>query len=679
MEKTYDETFDIKKAKKSFFLENFSQIYDLGDKEILTYVEKILNDEGEIFKPASINFNSGKGFFYDTVLYACLRDPNRQPYEYFHSILEYHSENIIRYNDSFLYRNASIINPEIRQCRPSSAATRNYDNIGFYNKNPLFHYKNYSEKEVLEFLESEYGLEVVGNYKKIKNDESKSDFFLVAMLIKCGGVSSDVCSIAESDITPLIGEGNITLLYDDKGINKKFLFSKPYQNFFIQYFSRLNNKSKIKNIHDQRTGFSDRTQMHEFFLDYFCFFKAEKERINFIHSSLYDAFIKPFCDEEKFFSDASLDFHKKSIKGIFRNSWAYNEKKEQSIIVRENFYTPSCDNVKLVGKDLMPHITLFNKKSYALSTRDVYEMKDVYLSGHAALWQDGFFLDLESDLCTVAEDETRAGFWKKPDESNVTNYIEDPCIVAFSPGYGCYGHYLVDDLPRIGLLREAIGNMEFQKKKFIVPNKIPKWGLNMLKLFFDLNDENFILFDHENDVLKLENVTISSYLHKNYNFHPYIREFYKKYSFYSGRPFRKVCLSRKAWEPTKQGQRVFLKQKYFEEVALEKGYEVIEPEKLTLKEQIKLMQETCCQIGEHGSAQHSSVFNGHGMVIGTIHPRTQVQIGIGRIYGDENIICYADTEEFKEGGNIFYDISAEKIISFFDEVEKKYIERYRSR
>lgn len=667
---------DLKKIKERFFIDNINYIKNNCDREIIQYVNDFLSGNYYYFDFNEENITQEKGFFNKKVIYACFREKNRHWKGFFQSIKkDIIGKKLLTNKKIFKNTHAECIG--IRQCRPDKKeyTIDQYHNVGFYNKNPFYEYINYDEYNLFRYLKKEFGDVVVNNFNYIKSNESKSDFFLSAILYKSGGISSDVCSVAECDITPLIEGVDITFVYDEQGINKKFLFSKPYEDFFGKYFENLNEKSTVPGIHDQRTGFSDREQFNKFFLDYFCFFGFENKKINFIHNSVFEAFVSPSEAEENIFEKQEQNIKTKSLKGIFRNDAYGLPEGKKKYSDHNNFFMPKSHNVQLVGLDVTPHISQRHTKSYSLSSRDVFEMANVALSGHACLWNDGFLLDLESDLCTVAENEARAGFWKKPTSDNITKKIEEDCIIAFSPGYGCYGHYLVDDLPRIGLIRDHIGPQAFKEKKFIIPKATPSWGRDLLKYFFDLPEDNFLLFEHTQEIWEINRVLISSYPHKNYNFHPYIKEFYDKYKINTNKPYRKVCLSRKTWEPTKRGQRVFRQQKFFEEMALKLGYEIIEPEKLSIAEQIKLMQETVCQVGEHGSAQHSSLFNTNGMTIGTIHPRTEVQIGIGRIYNDDNIICYADSENTDQNNNIFYDLSEEKIIEFFEAVEKKHVAR----
>lgn len=564
----------------------------------------------------------------------------------------------------------------IRQCRPDKEfyGYNSVVNVGFYNKNKDFVYICYDNEAASAYLRKELGGVVEKIYRSIDISQAKSDFFLIASLFKEGGISADVCSVAQTSIKPLIQGCNLCFVYDGQGINKNFLFSHKNSSFYKSYLLDLMNKQTImkeNNCFDYEF-FSSRNAFHSFFLDYFAYNIKyfEKEKINFIKSEVYNAFVNSNMEEEGLSEKEA--FKKISFKALSKEvSDVFLCVDENASCVSGDFYIGKSDNVCLIGNDLHRHITNQTSIPYALPTLDVLKIQNAYLSGHACLWANDKYVDFESYLSSVAEQEHHAGFWKKPNSNNITRVVEDETIIGFSAGYGCYGHYIVDDLPRIGLIKKYLGD-DFYNKKIILPKKTPRWGIDLLKYFLKIEEGSFIFFDHENEIVGFKNLFAASYPHKNYRFHSFIKEFYDGISkeFISTKPFRRICLSRKSWETEKVNQRIFLEQDFFEETAKSRGFDLIQPEKLKIEEQIELMAQTSCQIGEHGSAQHASVYNPFGMTIGTINPLTEVQVNLGRIYNDRNFICYADHQYNDDKGNFYYSVNKEKLIRFFDEIEK---------
>lgn len=580
-----------------------------------------------------------------------------------------------KFSKDFIYDKNSISTYNtIRQCRPDKKEYT-YDamvNVGFYNKNKNFIYKCYNDDMALSYLGKEFGQKMQDLYKSLPVSQARSDFFLVASLYKEGGISADVCSVALSNISSLIQNHGTLLVYDGIGINKKFLFSNPENYLFKSYLNELIEKINYMGNEFHYELFSSRHSLHDFIMDFYAhnleFF--DNEGISFISDDIFKAYIIDAMSEENLSEDDNLD--KINFKALSKESFYKNDSIFfENTIVSNEYFSPKKDNVVVIGHDLNPQLSNQSQTAYSIPSIDVVRMNNICLSGHACLWSEGRFITFDSYLSFVAESEYRAGHWRKPNAENITRVIEDDVIVAFSAGYGCYGHYIVDDLPRIGAIKKHLGS-EFHDKKFIIPAKTPQWGIELLEHFFEISKDSIIFFDHENDLFHLNSVILSSYPSREYKFHRFIKEFYDGIpkNINGGKPSRRICLSRKLWEERKVNQRIFLQQDLFEEMAVARGFEIIRPEKLSISEQIDLMANTACQVGEHGSAQHASVFNPFGMIVGTLNPLTEVQVNLGRIYNDKNFLCYADGVDRDDRNNYYYSISEEKLRVFFDEIEK---------
>lgn len=202
-----------------------------------------------------------------------------------------------------------------------------------------------------------------------------------------------------------------------------------------------------------------------------------------------------------------------------------------------------------------------------------------------------------------------------------------------------------------------------------MPVDTPKWALDLLKVFFDIDESRILFFDQVKDFWMLRHVIVSEYLHRTYIFNPFMREFYRSYVPSQGEPWRKICLSRRAWERNKTHQRVFEQQEWFEAEAQRRGFEVVAPETLSIADQIRLMCETRVQIGEHGSAQHASIYSEFGMTVGTINPLGEVQINLGRLSGDRNVIIYDVESRMDENHNTFFRCDPDALMAFFDAVD----------
>lgn len=588
----------------------------------------------------------------------------------------------------------------IRQCRPdqSAYAIEDVRQVGLYNKNRDFVYRNYDGSEAEAYLRQNFGDSIEYLFRALPEPQARSDFFLIASLYKEGGVSADVCSVADANIAPLLKQGKTFGFVVHEGTpEKKFFFAIPRHPIVKSYLERLAHYAA--GVADGRIAFSyeafsSTSAFQTFLMDVVCeigtsqatnlsgtiawhaqggmSYGYDLSSVLLIDDVNYTAFVRPVQDEENL-PKRGLIFPCTNLLGEADDPSVERAVQcpfHSTVIVgsRPGFFYGPASGPTVVGYDLLPDITRQARVPVAISAINVFETKGLVLTGHGCLWKDRRFVQLDSYLSKVAEAESQHGHWRLPEDADAMREIEVPVIVAFGAGFGCYGHYLVDDIPRLGLAKMLLGDVAFRKRKIVIPEKMPKWGTDLLCAVFDLDEDAFLRFDHEREAWKLRDAVIPSFLARHYQFHPLMRDFYRSLVPDVGCPSRRICLSRRTWEPNKINQRVFKEQRLFEDMAATRGFDVIEPESLSIHDQIRLMAETRCQIGEHGSAQHASVFNRYGMTVGTINPRTEVQTNLGRLFGDRNVLVYEDESETDARNNRIYSLREAKITAFLDMV-----------
>lgn len=574
----------------------------------------------------------------------------------------------------------------IRQCRPDKKlyALREIEQVGLFNKNRSVDYFCYDKSSAYEYLQKFYGRDIAALFNIINTPQAESDFFLVASLLRDGGVSADVCSVGRAPIAKLVNSlTGLGIVERNGGIEKNFLCAPSGHPVVSRYFQTLVSyldMCLLKKISPDYKEFSSRWAFEACLCDMFSenFSFSEDASITLIDGSIYDGFIEASGEEENLTQqDVDAPFARIRLSGIASPSIYKNSIRAESVVgMLPGAYYPPSDNVTIIGEDRVPHILQQIHAPIAVPPLKLFQCYELGVSGHGCCWHEGQFLRLESYLSFVAESETLGGHWMRPSDASDIRYVDEPAIVAFGAGYGCYGHYLVDDVPRIALARRILGDKAFADRKIVIPQKTPGWAINVLKILGRVNEEQFLFFDHEREFLKIRDALVPSFGHRDYRFHPFVKEYYQSLSPADVTPTRRICLSRRAWEPNKVNQRVFEQQDLFEDMARQRGFDVIAPETLPLMEQIRLIAETRCQIGEHGSAQHASIYNRYGMTVGTINPLTEIQTNLGRIYGDTNVIVFADGERRDEAGNTFFSISLEKLEGFFDAVMQQDMQRW---
>lgn len=555
----------------------------------------------------------------------------------------------------------------IRQCRPNidNFTTNVTRQIGFYNKNRNFIYRNYDGQAAESYIRENVGDYAGKLFASLSVPQAQSDLFLIASLFVEGGISADVCSINRASIAPLLdNRSSLGFVLTREGPEKKFFFSIPRHPFVKAYLERLldyADRSFTGEIVFNYEEFSSTKAFRRFFMDMVCGSTqiTDTDSIFLIDEATYEAFVNASTDEEVLLhEDDNLPYGRTRLIGIaddltLRSSFRSPRRGDAIVASLPGHYFGPSDSVTVVGHNKTPDIARQARTPYAHASVHLFQTYNIMLSGHGCLWKDQNFLRLDSYLSWVGEQETLGGHWRGPHNAEITREIEEPTIVAFGAGYGCYGHYLVDDLPRLGLSKRLLGEEAFLKRKIVIPTATPRWAIGLLTTILQVPEENFLFFDHEREFWLLRDAIVPSYLSRHYRFHPALRTFFQSLAPDVGRPWRRLCLSRRAWEPHKVNQRIFEQQEIFENMARERGFEIVMPETMSIPDQIRMLAETRCQIGEHGSAQHASIYNRHGMTIGTINPLTEVQTNLGRLYNDRNVLAYEDSSRRDGNENIF--------------------------
>ena len=297
-------------------------------------------------------------------------------------------------------------------------------------------------------------------------------------------------------------------------------------------------------------------------------------------------------------------------------------------------------------------------------------LRNVAVCGHGYLFHDDAMILQNSYLSRVAMADAEAGRGTMPNSALRRVNIDQPVLMVIGPGWQVFGHWLLDFLPRIAAAQALVGG-GIGGFKLLLPNDAPDFVLKLLAYFTQIMDHQIIRYDCDTEIVMISQALVPDYTHSEYNLNSFALGFYRRFIPSGVTPSRRICLSRKHIEKqTRSAVRFFKERTLFEAMALARGYEIVYPEILSLAEQIRLMASTQTQIGEHGSAQHSSLFSASGTVIGTIHPMNNIQMQIGRLCGQKNVVAMADRQWTDERGIIHFTLSEPLLGEFFDKVEQ---------
>ncbi len=299
-----------------------------------------------------------------------------------------------------------------------------------------------------------------------------------------------------------------------------------------------------------------------------------------------------------------------------------------------------------------------------------YFLRDLEICGDGYLFRGQEIVRQASYLSNVAWHGAARDYRdRSKDELFARVVVDAPVLMAIGPGWQVFGHWLLDFLPRLVIAGMALGE-KFYDFDIVIPRDTPDFVPAMLAFFLGVTPEKIIRYNRNTEILAAHLVCVPDYGHHNYALHSLFRAFYRRFVAPGGPPGRRVCLTRRGIEATtRSAMRFFQERAAFDEMALARGYELICPEALSFAEQIELHARSWVQIGEHGSAQHASLFSAPGMVVGTIHPLNNVQMQLARLCDHKHVALMADRQWFDARKVIYFTASMARLRAFFDEVE----------
>jgi capsular polysaccharide biosynthesis protein len=209
-------------------------------------------------------------------------------------------------------------------------------------------------------------------------------------------------------------------------------------------------------------------------------------------------------------------------------------------------------------------------------------------------------------------------------------------VALAGPGNRVYGHWLIEYLPKIGLLDTA--GYDIKGLRYLIPSSSQRYVHEWLYLL-GVKPEQVIVYDCDRDVVIADELLMPTVMHNGVRASPLLQKIATFMLSQIGRVHdlrasahgQRVLLSR---GKTSQSRKL-LNRAAIEEMAARHGFAIVQPEQLSLLEQIELFYGARAIIGEYGSALHGSIFSQAGTVVCALrgtnaHPGF-IQSGIGAV------------------------------------------------
>lgn len=249
----------------------------------------------------------------------------------------------------------------------------------------------------------------------------------------------------------------------------------------------------------------------------------------------------------------------------------------------------------------------------------------------------------------------------------VERFVDGLAVVAIAPGHLIYGHWLVDFIPRFVAAKDALGPA-FAEAKLVLPHDTPGWALAMIEAFTGATAAQCVFYQRGVERLALPRALIPSYVHTNFAFNPYAETVFARLATLPERPgTRRLCISRVAFEGATHGsQKLFHTRLGFEKEAERRGYQVVRPELLGLRQQAELFASASHVVGEYGSALHSAVFAPPGLRMGYIRCPNAIQLRIAALRRQSSVIVVPDEIRIKPDTSVEYTLTGTEMSALFD-------------
>ncbi|MDE2514449.1 MAG: glycosyltransferase family 61 protein [Rhodospirillales bacterium] len=250
--------------------------------------------------------------------------------------------------------------------------------------------------------------------------------------------------------------------------------------------------------------------------------------------------------------------------------------------------------------------------------------------------------------------------------------LEEPALLIFGPGFGIYGHWLLDFLPRLAIARMTLGR---RLDAFVLPlpDDAPAWVGRMLSEFAGIEATRLRPYRRTEEQVFCPRLCLPSFAHHgDYAPHALMRQFYAAY-----RPDiptggeRRLCLSRHGLDGGGFSHpRIFEQRAAMEAIAAARGFEIVAPESLPFAEQVALFRGARIVAGEYGSGMHNTIFSAPGTVVGMVGWWSHIQTHLLAACGQSGLFMSRITEQQGHDGSPYrFSAAVDDLEALFDRVE----------
>lgn len=212
--------------------------------------------------------------------------------------------------------------------------------------------------------------------------------------------------------------------------------------------------------------------------------------------------------------------------------------------------------------------------------------------------------------------------------------IEEPCFALAADGH-VYGHFLIESLPRLHLVRRHL-HRSLPPYRILISATAPAWLLRIVRDVYGFNEDEIIFHDPEKESVLLRQaiwpslMTFGDYLHPINNF--IFNELALEFGSSRSQPTKALFITRSFFTNPNMLHRPFLNEIELAGIAAtEFDLSPIAPETLPWRDQIDLFAGAKLVVGSFGSGLHNTVFSGAGTQVGVLRFSNLLQSNIATL------------------------------------------------
>jgi len=257
----------------------------------------------------------------------------------------------------------------------------------------------------------------------------------------------------------------------------------------------------------------------------------------------------------------------------------------------------------------------YNNRNYPTEKASLFYLQNTYLLGHKGLVLTADHQVFQEFSHHFGISTLRKFLWKNPFYTFTKNVrrINGNGAVLVSPESHNYYHWLNDVLPRIKIYESVSDQIDH----FCISSKVPQKFLDVLPQFGIPKEK--ILFIKENEKLHFDHLYVASLPGSEGRSPQWATEYLRDKLI---KPDPAISPEKKIYFKRGAGaERRVLNEDILIQSLRKNGFEIIEPDQLSIDEQVKLMQQSKMVVGVHGAALSNLLFSpDHTTVIEIFSP-----------------------------------------------------------